>query len=89
MLNFYKEVIRFRNAELTLQRGAVRIDEELSSCKVFAFYREFEREKFLIVMNFSGRSTRLDKDYGNVELSTYSETDGFNLKPFEGRIYRL
>lgn len=89
LLNFYKEVIRFRNAELTLQRGAVRIDEELSSCKVFAFYREFEREKFLIVMNFSGRSTRLDKDYGNVELSTYSETDGFNLKPFEGRIYRL
>ena len=89
LLNFYKEVIRFRNTDITLQSGSVRIDEQLSSHKIFAFYRELEDEQFLIVMNFSGRRVQLDKDFGSIELSTYSEADGLILQPFEGRIYRL
>lgn len=89
LLNFYKTVIAFRKQEPALQLGSLRVDEDLSSRKLFAYYREFEGETFLIVMNFSRRIQKLSIPNGTVDLSTYLNYELATLQPYEGRVYRL
>ncbi len=89
LLNFYRRIIQFRNENPVLQKGTLTIDEGLSSGKLFAFYREFESEKYLVLMNFSKREFKLENLSASVVFSTHSELDHGVLQPLEGRILKL
>lgn len=89
LLNFYKTVIAFRKQEPALQLGSLEINESLSSGKLFAYYREFNDDKFLIVMNFSKQPQKIWVDKATVALSTYKDYTNNQLLPYEGRVYRL
>ncbi|MCF8278147.1 MAG: alpha-glucosidase [Flavobacteriales bacterium] len=89
LLNFCQRVIQFRNEHPILQKGSLTIDEELSNGKLFAFYRELEGEKFLVLLNFSQHLRRLNSHQQQVLFSTHSDFEEPVLKPFEGRIIRM
>jgi len=89
LLNFYRKMIQFRNENQVLQRGELVIDEELSSSKLFAFYRELHDQKYLVLMNFTERNQKIGGISGEIQVSTYSDFKETELKPFEGRVIRL
>jgi oligo-1,6-glucosidase/alpha-glucosidase len=88
LMNFYHQIIQLRNENEVLQNGSLEINETLSNGKIFAFYREFQNDKFLIVMNFS-KSNQTIETNGEVLISTYPENEDAFLKPFEGRVIKL
>jgi glycosidase len=89
LMNFYRQIICFRNENEVLRSGELIIDEELSSEKIFAFERKLERQKFLILMNLSKQVQKLNDVTGELLISSYSDVSESELKPFEGRIIRL
>jgi glycosidase len=89
LMNFYKRIIKFRNENQVLQQGNLTVDEELSNGKLFAFYRELDRDKFLVLMNFSEREIELEEAPSNVIFSTYSIQNSSVLHPLEGRILKV
>jgi oligo-1,6-glucosidase/alpha-glucosidase len=89
LMNFYQEMIRFRNEHEVLHVGKLIVDEELSSGKVFAFYRELEDKRFLVLMNFSKRNQKMEAISGEALISTYTDFLEYELKPFEGRVLKL
>jgi glycosidase len=89
LLNFYKRIIEFRNENLVLQEGTLTIDEEISNGKVFAFYRELNGGKFLVLMNFSSKTVRLNEIPSEVMFSTHPSTAADFMSPFEGRVLKI
>ncbi|MBP9151714.1 MAG: alpha-glucosidase [Flavobacteriales bacterium] len=89
LLNFYKRIIQLRDENQVLQMGTLTIDEELSNGKVFAFYRELNGDKFLMLMNFSERETQLEGLPSNLIFSTHSSDNSHLLQPLEGQILRI
>lgn len=88
LLNFYKQLTAFRNSEVTMRQGALEINEELSSAKLFSYYRKLNGQTFLVVMNFSKRNVAIDVN-SEVQLSTCQVFDSNLLMPYEGRVYRI
>ena len=89
LMNFYKHIIKFRNENQALQQGTLTVYEDLSNGKVFAFYRELEGDKFLVLMNFSQREIQLEEIPLNVVFSTHSVQDINVLYPLEGRVIKV
>ncbi len=89
LMNFYQRIIEFRDGNEVLKTGDLIIDEELSSGKLFAFHRELNGRKFLVLMNFTKHSQKIETVSGEVQISTYSDFIEDELKPFEGRVVRL
>lgn len=89
LMSFYRKMLQFRNENEVLQIGNLTIDEELSSSRIFAFHRELENERFLVLMNFTNRNQEIEGVLGNILISTYSDIVEHELKPFEGRVVRM
>jgi len=89
LMNFYKRVIALRNKNPVLREGTLTIDEELSSGDIFAFYRELNDVKFLILMNFSEREIQLEQLSSELFFSTHSSINLHSLQPLEGRILKV
>ncbi|TNF31639.1 MAG: DUF3459 domain-containing protein, partial [Bacteroidetes bacterium] len=89
LMSFYRQLISLRNETPALQTGTLTIDEELSNRKMLAFYRTLKDEKYLIVLNFSGRSQRTDFPDGTILISTVSDISKEGLQPYEARVIRL
>lgn len=89
LMNFYKRIIRFRNENTILEEGNLTIDEELSNGKLFAFYRELDGTRFLVLMNFSNHEIKFENAESEIVFSTHSKENRSFLKPFEGRILKI
>ncbi len=94
LLNFYRDLIALRRRERSLSHGEW-IQAEKASGGVVAWYRLYEGEKLLVILNFTSRSKRLSLDNSerwNVLLSTHrhaaSTLDGLrtDLAPYEATI---
>ncbi len=86
LMSFYRRIIQFRNSHQILQTGSLTIDEERSTNKLFMFYRDWNDERFLVLMNFSKRSQKWKERKGETMFSTYLQFEELELKPFEGRV---
>jgi oligo-1,6-glucosidase/alpha-glucosidase len=89
LMNLYKRIIHFRRENDALQRGDLKVEKQVSSRKVLAYYRILNEDRLLIVLNFSKRHVKLDSIPGEILLSTHEESPDEELRPFEGRIYRV
>ncbi len=88
LMNFYAQMLAFRNQIPALKFGSLEIDEDLSNGKVFAFNREFEGQRYLIVMNMSNRLLKLHDGLGEVVFTTHQESDPYDFQPWEGTLFR-
>lgn len=89
LMNFYKRIIQFRNENRVLQEGALTIDKERSNGKMFAFYRQLNDSKLLILMNFSRKEIKLPTLKLETVFSTHLIEPNSSLKPLEGRIIKV
>ncbi|MEL7269313.1 MAG: alpha-glucosidase [Bacteroidota bacterium] len=98
VLNYFREIVQLRKTHLGLVYGDY---EELlkDSETVYAYTRTWEAEKYLILLNFSTTSTRVDLSFegmgtpqlllSNVVNKALQTEGSFVLKPYEACIYRL
>jgi oligo-1,6-glucosidase len=96
-LNYFRKVVALRKANKVLVYGKYTLLDEANP-KVYAYTREGEGKKMLIVLNFSatGASANLGIDLKNSKLllSNYSDQPGMNgaaitLKPYQAAVYEL
>ncbi|MDP1747192.1 MAG: alpha-amylase family glycosyl hydrolase, partial [Bacteroidota bacterium] len=64
LLTFYKKLLALRKSIPALYSGELKIAEEYCTSKIFAFYRILEREKYLIVLNMSKQTIKLELPKG-------------------------
>lgn len=99
ILSFYKRLIWLRKATPTLQLGDYQ-SVETSTDRCFAYLRQKDGERYLILLNFSSRCLEIDLPLdlpreGELLLSTWGETEKkVLLKPLElrgneGRLIKL
>lgn len=89
LLNFYKAVIKLRNESSALRNGSLKIDESLSANNVLAYYREFDGNRQLILLNFSRYVRNVPAVNGVIQVSTVPNYLENQLSPFEGRVISL
>lgn len=91
VLNYFREMIRFRKENEVLIYGKTEYFD-MESESVFAYTREFEDRKLLILLNFTNKSAtaNIDFDYRNAKylFGNYDAFDG-NLKPFQAVILEI
>jgi oligo-1,6-glucosidase/alpha-glucosidase len=89
LLNFYKNMLKYRSNTSAFQTGKLAIDHARSNKKIFAYYRIAENEKYLILLNMSKKTIEVKDTAGEVILSTHSETPKTTMRPHEGRIVKI
>jgi glycosidase len=81
LLTFYKKLLALRKSIPALHSGELKIAEEYCTPNIFAFYRILETEKYLVVLNMSKQTIKLDLPKGQSLLllnsSTISELDSY------------
>ena len=92
ILNYYKLLIKLRKENSTLVYGKYE-DLDPMHTKIFSYKRWDENDVFIIHLNFSNCSVKINsneiKDYKLV-ISNYTfAKKGYNLNPWEARIYKL
>ena len=92
ILNYYKLLIKLRKENSTLVYGKYE-DLDPMHTKIFSYKRWDENDVFIIYLNFSICSVKINsneiKDYKLV-ISNYTFTKkSYNLNPWEARIYKL
>lgn len=78
LFSFYRKLIWFRKKNKTLQSGNYRVIEGLDE-RIFAYVREDEEKKYMIVLNFSSKPLTINlKNYslsGEVLISTIKKSE--------------
>lgn len=97
ILNLYKRLLWFRNANPVLQAGSYRgIDTDNDGC--FTYLRELDAERYLIALNFTDQFQLLsipEFKKGAVVISTHLDRDetillsGLSIRPHEGLIVAI
>jgi oligo-1,6-glucosidase len=93
VLNYFRKLIKLRKENPVLVYGKFElIDKE--NPDLFAYTRELNGEKLLIILNFTGKKTLLKSniDIKNAEmiLSNYKDPrKDFSFEPYESVIYKL
>ena len=92
ILNYYKLLIKLRKENSTLVYGKYQ-DLDPMHTKIFSYKRWDENDVFIIHLNFSNCSVKINsneiKDYKLV-ISNYTfAKKSYNLNPWEARIYKL
>ena len=94
ILNFYKKAIALRKENKALTYGSFAPIE--TNKRIMAYYREYEGEKLLVIVNLSKHKTKMPKDLystkGRVLLATNPGTEfGYkkHLRAYEGLIVRI
>ncbi|MES2591786.1 MAG: alpha-amylase family glycosyl hydrolase [Bacteroidota bacterium] len=57
LLNFYTNILALRKSIPAMHSGSIEIAEEFCNRKIFAYYRTYENEKYLVILNMSKRSS--------------------------------
>jgi oligo-1,6-glucosidase len=98
-LNYFRKLVNFRKKNPVLVYGKYELLDKINP-QVYAYTREEEGRKMLVLLNFSSKNAKADL---NVSLagakaifSNYPEDqsipdgqNGFNLKPYEAVIFQL
>ena len=96
-LNYFRKLVKLRKNNLTLVYGKYRLVDK-GNPKVYAYTREGEGKKFLILLNFSSTDARtnIGMTIKNILLSNYSGNSErklrqsfIELKPYEALICLL
>lgn len=89
LMNFYKRLILLRMESQVLRWGSLNVDKGLSTTKVLVYQREFNGEKYLILLNFTGRTQPIPELNGKIMLSTVADFSTDALQPFEARVLEV
>ena len=95
VLNYFRKIVKLRKNNPVLVYGKYTLlDNE--NTKVFAFTREFESKKILILLNFSADNatvnTGIDTNKYSILCSNYIHSDSINktiLRPYEALIIEI
>lgn len=93
VLNYFRKIIALRKANLTLVYGLFELVDE-NNTQIFAYTREWNDKKLLVVLNFSDRDASLgiaiNMEGSTVLIGNYAEpSKGKMFKPYEAVIYEL
>lgn len=89
VFNFYKKMISLRKESAVLIYGAYNLYETGNPC-IYAYTRETQDEKMLILANLKGQCCPWKVPGGaRLLLSNYRTEDMEEIRPFEARVYRL
>jgi len=93
VLNFYKKLIKIKKNSKTLIYGAYKLLLPKSKT-IFAYERELEGEKYIIVANLSSEKIKtslnsLDLAKFDCILTNYQNNFNGYLEPWECRLYKL
>lgn len=89
LMKFYQRVIRFRNDNDVLKNGSLTIDEETSDGNFFAFYRELDKVRLLVVLNMTNKVRALDVPDSELLFSTNDDGNARQFEPWEGAVFKL
>jgi oligo-1,6-glucosidase len=93
VLNFWKQMLRLRKdyRDLFIHGGFEVFDAEDE--KTFVYAKEFDAQKAVAVLNFTGERQAFRKPDWNGKwwllVGNYEEREEETLKPYEGRVYLL
>jgi oligo-1,6-glucosidase len=94
-LNYFRKVVAFRKNNPILVYGKYTLLDK-SNPDVYAYTREMDGKKLLIVLNFSknNASTKLDLKLGKELLNNYStsisaKSDKIELRPYEAKVFEV
>ena len=101
LLSIYKKLIQVRKKEIVLRRGSLRV-LFLNNDKILSYIRMYEKERILILLNFTPEETRffsgdenLEVERGKVLFSTHRKEESYfdlniiALLPYEASIIKL
>jgi len=95
VLNYFKKIVKFRKSEPTLIYGKYTLLDK-SNPDVYAYTREFEGKKMLVLLNFKAKAataTIADINWSKAKLvmNNYAEEgqSPLDLRPYEAKIYEL
>jgi len=92
-LNYFRKMIRLRKDNDILVYGKYTLLDKTNP-DVFAYTRELNGEKLLVLLNFSDKTTSIntgvDVSKGRILINNYSTPSvGGTLKPYEAVVYQL
>ena len=95
VLNYFKKLVKFRKSEPTLIYGKYTLLDK-SNSDVYAYTREFEGKKMLVLLNFKAKAasatiTDIDLNKAKLVMNNYTEEgkNPLDLRPYEAKIYEL
>jgi oligo-1,6-glucosidase len=93
VLNYFRKMVQLRKSNLTLVYGAFELIDENNN-QIFAYTRQLDNEKLLVVLNFSDTAATLtskeDISKAKMLICNYEEaSDNHLFKPYEAVIYKL
>jgi oligo-1,6-glucosidase len=93
VLNYFRNMVQLRKNNLTLIYGTFELVDNEND-QIFAYTRQLENEKFLVVLNFSDKSailnTTISVSNENVLISNYEQACINNsYKPYAAVIYKI
>ena len=93
VLHYFRTMIQLRKKYLTLIYGTFELVDE-SNKQLFAYIRQLDNQKLLVVLNFSEEQSYLDTDFdldnSHILISNYNNPSRNKLyKPFEAVIYEI
>ncbi len=93
VLNYFRKMIQLRKNNLTLVYGAFELVDE-NNKQIFAYTRQLDDEKLLVVLNFSDTAATLtlkeDISKAKMLICNYEKaSDNHLFKPYEAVIYKL
>jgi len=93
VLNYFRKIVKLRNDNLALVYGKYILLDK-SNPNVYAYTRELDGKKLLILLNFKSKAatanTGIDLSKSRILIDNYTEpsTNG-QLKPYEAVVYEL
>jgi len=93
VLNYFRHMIQLRKKYMTLVYGTFELVDEENQ-QIFAYTRQLENEKFLVVLNFSDQTavlnTSIEINENNILISNYKQPHHNNVyQPYASVIYKL
>jgi oligo-1,6-glucosidase len=92
ILSYFKRMRGIRKLNPVLVYGSYE-PVEFGNEKLFAFYRILNKEKFLIVLNFSSENINLSSDtlpdLNRRVIGNYTQTDRSSIQPWEANLFKL
>lgn len=93
IFRYYQKLIRLRRESDVIQNGSFRLLLEEHD-RIFAYIREWNDKRLLILCNFYGSQTEIPQEIQNLDgqdvvLGNYADMQAGRLRPYEARICRI